>query len=105
MFIKLARASLMMSMLTVSIVSQASDDHVQRDVSLLQDMVVNMQVIIDRIEARQSRIAPNATYYFDTKQLSRDLYLVSEGIDNFLLPARRPARYVVPIKGDYLDQR
>lgn len=83
----------------------ANDEHVQHDISLLQDMMVHMLVIIERVEDRQARIAPNATYYFDTELLRRDLSRISLGIDNYLSPLRTPARFVQPMDGDYLKQR
>lgn len=85
--------------------ASANDEHVQHDISLLQDMMVHMLVVIERVEDRQARIAPNATYYFDTELLRRDLSRISLGIDDYLSPMRTPARFVQPIDGDYVRQR
>ena len=85
--------------------ASANDEHVQHDISLLQDMMEHMLVVIERVEQRQDRIAPNATYYFDTELLRRDLSRISLGIDDYLSPMRTPARFIKRIDGDYLIQR
>ena len=93
------------SMTGFSVNTLANDEHVKHDIALLQDMMVHMLVIIDRVEDRQARIAPHASYYFDTEQIRQDLFLISTGVDNFLSPSRTPARFISPIDGDYLIQR
>lgn len=96
---------LLLMVLLISINSvHANDEHVKSDISLLQDIMEHMLIVISRVEDRQSRIAPEATYYFDTDRLRRDLHLISAGVDDYLSPSRQPARYVPLIEGDYISR-
>lgn len=89
---------------TMSMTAQA-DEHIRTDLSLMQDMVDQLFIMVERVEKRQSQLAPSVSYYFDTEQLKADLTLINQGVDDYLSPSRLPARYVEPINGDYVRRR
>lgn len=82
------------------------DEIQRRDLALIQTQVEQIQVVVDRIDARQQQTDPDTTrIYFDIPSLRSDLKKVSAGIDAYLDPARSLPRQPRPLEGDYLDDR
>lgn len=79
-------------------------DEIQRsDLALIQSQIAQIQHVVDRLEDRQAAANPATTrLYLDIPRLRRDLESISEGIDQYLSPARMPPRRVVPLDGDYI---
>ena len=92
----------------VSATAHADDiDEIQRrDLALIKTQLAQIDVIVDRIDARQQKADPNTVrVYFDIPYLRRDLRTITSGIDAYLMPDRSLPRHPQPMKGDYLDDR
>ena len=93
---------------TLSTAAHADDiDEIQRrDLALIKSQLAQIDVIVDRLEARQQKADPNTVrLYFDIPYLRRDLRSITSGIDAYLTPDRSLPRHPQPMKGDYLDDR
>lgn len=82
------------------------DEIQRRDLAVIQTQVEQINVVVDRIEARQKQADPDATrVYFDIPRLREDLESITSGIDSYLSPARLAPRHIRAVDGDYLDYR
>lgn len=82
------------------------DEIQRRDLALIQTQIEQIKIVVDRIDARQSKADPASTrVYFDTPRLRTDLDAISHGIDDYLAPDRLLPRELQPLDGDYLDDR
>ncbi|MBZ9559057.1 MULTISPECIES: RAQPRD family integrative conjugative element protein [unclassified Modicisalibacter] len=99
---------LVASIAGVSSPASATDiDEIQRrDLALIQTQIEQIEVVVDRIDARQQQADPATTrIYFDIPRLRADLESIVTGIDSYLSPERPLPRRPRPIDGDYLDDK
>lgn len=80
------------------------DEIQRRDLALIQTQLQQINIVVDRIEARQRNSDPETTrLYFDIPTLRHDLKIIRSGIDQYLAPPRFLPRTPARVVGDYLD--
>ncbi|MGB1763092.1 RAQPRD family integrative conjugative element protein [Alloalcanivorax xenomutans] len=93
----------------VAVASDVNDAIQRRDLALLQQRLVDLQRVVDRLASRPSRHQgdadagqPGQRVFLDVEALHRDLQVVIDGIESYLAPPRLPPRRPMPLADDYL---
>jgi len=89
--------------LPITAIGDIRDEIERQDLALMQQQLSQLLVVVDRIEKRQKQRTPGR-YILNTELLRRDVFLLQSGINDYMLPARFPARDLEPLSGDYLKR-
>ena len=76
----------------------------QENLTLALSQLNQLTATLQRAE-QQASLSPQNRFFFDYAQANSDIYTMHQGVERYLTPSRAQPQSVLPLAGDYRQER